>query len=63
MTTTAETPDHVVPGASLVTALNPDALVDYFRCQSCGAVWNLPKGQVGPVHMVTKPPDQNGRAG
>jgi hypothetical protein len=32
-----------------------DASVDYFLCQWCGQVWNVPKLRSGPVHYVTDP--------
>ena len=30
--------------------------VDYFRCSDCRHVWNVPKGQDGPVNHVTPLP-------
>ena len=29
--------------------------IDYFRCQECGAVWNVPKRKDSPVHIVASP--------
>ena len=34
----------------------PANLVDYVRCGSCNHVWNVPKGQEGPVKNVTPLP-------
>jgi transposase-like protein len=31
---------------------NRIALVDYFRCESCGSVWTLPKGQPDGIPQI-----------
>ena len=44
--------------ARIESFLNYDGyLVDYYRCLDCRHVWNVPKGQDGPVHHVTPLPE------
>jgi hypothetical protein len=33
------------PAPRFLEATSEDALVDYFRCDGCGCVFNIPKGQ------------------
>jgi hypothetical protein len=46
----------------MATTRSLDAIwahVNYFRCDRCGAVWNLPKDDpIAGRDMVTAPPDR-----
>jgi hypothetical protein len=37
--------------------LSTAAWVDYFRCEQCGSVWNVPKSGDTPPTAVTRPKD------
>jgi uncharacterized Zn finger protein len=35
-----------------------DAVVNYYRCQHCGTVWNKPKDADGPIRIVVTYPTE-----
>jgi len=35
-----------------------DAVVNYYRCEHCGTVWNKPKDAEDPICIVMKYPPQ-----
>ena len=47
-------PQCSATNARLLTFNSAISYVDYFRCPSCGHVWNQPKpGETGPTRDVT----------
>ncbi len=42
-------PECHTPAPRLLEALSNDAHVNYYRCQQCGHVWTLPKGEIDAV--------------
>jgi len=40
------------PAVRWLESLSEDAYVNYFRCEKCGHVWAMPKGQTDAVPTV-----------
>lgn len=39
----------------LIDTVSREAFVNYYRCETCGTVWNKPKDADGPIRIVAKP--------
>lgn len=42
------------PKPTLLASTSQVALVDYYRCDICGLVWNQPKTGEGPINIVNE---------
>jgi len=42
-------------GPRILEAVSRDAVVNYYRCDACGAVWNRPKNAPEPIFIVVNP--------
>ncbi len=42
-------PQCRMPAPRLLETVSNDAQVNYYRCQVCGHVWTLPKGEMDAV--------------
>lgn len=47
---TCQNPTH-----RILDTADLDARMDYYRCERCGTVWNIPKGATGPIQIVARP--------
>jgi hypothetical protein len=49
-------PDCYAPGHFHLDSISRTARVDYYRCNKCGHVWQVPKnGEPGTAGAVTEP--------